>query len=149
MTNSIHEQIPRVGVAVIIIKDDTVLIGHRITSHGAGTWQFPGGHLEFGESLEECAIREVQEETGLAIINIKQAAFTNDIFETEQKHYVTLFMMANYVSGEPKVMEPEKCSEWKWVSWDELQQIDNLFLALKHLIEQEFSPFNSIKSHYN
>ncbi len=54
----------------------------------------PGGHLEFGESFEHCAIREVLEETGLSI-NPESVQFltaTNDIMASERKHYVTIFV---------------------------------------------------------
>jgi 8-oxo-dGTP diphosphatase len=58
---------PRVGIGVIILKNGRVLLGKRKSSHGTGTWHFPGGHLEFGESLEDCSRREVLEETGMKI----------------------------------------------------------------------------------
>jgi 8-oxo-dGTP diphosphatase len=54
---------PKVGVAVIVVKDTRILLGKRVNSHGSGTWQFPGGHLEFGEPIEDCAKRELFEET--------------------------------------------------------------------------------------
>ena len=54
----------RVGVGVIIVRDGNVLLGERAGSHGAGTWALPGGHLEFGETVADCARREVLEETG-------------------------------------------------------------------------------------
>ena len=60
-----EEKIPRVGLAVIIKKEGKVLLGKRKNSHGNNTWNFPGGHLEFGEDFEDCALREVKEETGL------------------------------------------------------------------------------------
>ena len=58
---------PKIGVAVIVKKKDKVLLGKRISLHGKGSWGFPGGHLEFCESIEECAKRETKEETGLII----------------------------------------------------------------------------------
>ncbi|KAF9774947.1 hypothetical protein IL306_006988, partial [Fusarium sp. DS 682] len=59
---------PRVGVAALIYNHDgKFLTGKRIGSHGAGTIQFPGGHLEYGESFLACAERETLEETGLKI----------------------------------------------------------------------------------
>ena len=57
-----------------------------------GTYAFPGGHLEFGESFEECAVREIMEEAGLAIGNVRFLTATNDVMVSENKHYITIFM---------------------------------------------------------
>lgn len=111
---------PKVGVGVFVLKDNTLLMGKRKNALAAGTWGLPGGNLEFGEELEICAQREVLEETGIYIKNIKPAAFTNDIFVKELKHYITIFMIAEYASGEVQVCEPEKCEGWQWVQWDHL-----------------------------
>lgn len=46
------EKRPYIGVAVIVVRDGRVLLGKRKNAHGAGTWQFPGGHLEYGESIK-------------------------------------------------------------------------------------------------
>ncbi len=129
---------PLIGVAVIIVKDQKVLLGKRINAHGAGTWAFPGGHLEFSESIEQCAGREVIEETGLQIKNVRFGTFTNDIFREEDKHYVTLFVTAEYESGSPELKEPDKCEKWEWFDWNVLPE--PRFLPLKHLLEQEFNP---------
>ncbi|KIX94818.1 uncharacterized protein Z520_09508 [Fonsecaea multimorphosa CBS 102226] len=153
--------VPRVGVAVFILHADPsnsrsisttsqqpkykFLLGKRLGSHGAGTWALPGGHLEFGESFEECAAREVCEETGLDVAEIEFLTATNDVMPFESspltettgakdgkvvkgKHYVTIFMTARVQndddtrSGMPeaKLLEPDKCAGWEWVSWDEL-----------------------------
>ncbi len=127
---------PKVGLAVIVMKDGKILIGKRRGSHGHGTWHMPGGHLEFGETLEECARREVEEEAGIEIENIKVLALTNDIFEKELKHYITVWMIADWKSGEPKVMEPDKCERWEWKSWEEIRKLRPLFLPVKNLIER-------------
>ncbi len=60
-----NNNIPLVGVGVIVIRNGGILLGKRIGSHGAGTWALPGGHLEYAERIEDCAAREVLEETGL------------------------------------------------------------------------------------
>lgn len=126
---------PAVGVAVIIVRDEKVLLGRRMNAHGHGTWAFPGGHLEINESIADCARREVKEETGLLFRDIEHIAFTNDIFQQEQKHYVTLFVKARGCSGEPELKEPEKCDMWQWFFPKNLP--DSLFLSLKNLIAQE------------
>lgn len=122
------------GVGVIIVQDGKVLMGLRKGAHGTGTWSFPGGHLEYGETPEICAVRETLEETGMRVEAIGSIGFTNDIFEEEGKHYVTLFIRARIVSGEPRVMEPEKCERWEWFLWDEMPE--NIFLPIRHLKER-------------
>jgi len=130
---------PKIGVGVIIIKGNKVLLGKRKNSHGKGCWCFPGGHLEFNEEIENCAIREVEEETGIKIKNLKRVTFTNDIFKKENKHYVTLFLVADYLSGKVRLKEPEKCEKWKWFKWNKLPS--PLFLPIKNLLKQNFNPF--------
>lgn len=127
---------PRVGVGVIIQRGKEVLLGRRRNAHGDGAWCFPGGHLEFGESVIECARRETLEETGLEIENFALGTYTNDIFQEEGRHYVTLFVLARYCSGTPKVLEPEKCEAWDWYSWDDLPS--PLFLPIENLLRQGF-----------
>lgn len=130
---------PKVGLGVIIIRDDTVLMGKRKNAHESGTWSFPGGHIEWNESIVECAKREVLEETGLEITDLRYGPYTNDIFAAEQKHYITVFVLAHSRAGEPKIMEPDKCGEWKWFQWHELPS--PLFLPTINLLQQHFSPF--------
>ncbi len=122
----------RVGVAAVILREGRVLLGERIGSHGAYTWATPGGHLEWGESIEECAKRETLEETGLVVSAFEKLSFTNDIFDKENKHYITLFVVVSDASGEPQTTEPDKCKQWKWFKLDELP--DPLFLPLTNLL---------------
>jgi 8-oxo-dGTP diphosphatase len=130
---------PKVGVGTIIFNDGKVLLGLRTGSHGEGTWCFPGGHLEGGESFYDCAVRETREETGLEVKVVEELSVaTNDIF-SEEKHYVTVFVRASYLGGEPKIMEPEKCKEWRWFDWNDLP--NNLFLPIQNLIKQGYNPF--------
>ncbi len=136
---------PKVGVGVIIIKKGKILLGKRKNAHGEGNWCFPGGHLEYGESWEECAIRETLEETGSKIDNIRFGAVTNDIFKKDHKHYITIFMLSDFASGKVKVMEPNKCEQWEWFDWGQLPQ--PLFVPIKNLIKSGFNPLNPAYKH--
>lgn len=124
----------RVGVAVVIIRDGKILLGERIGAHGANTWATPGGHLEMGEEIAACAIRETLEETGLKVSDVSQLGFSNDVFNPLNKHYVTLYVVANGIEGEPTIMEPNKCLGWQWFASDELPK--PLFLSLENFLKQ-------------
>lgn len=129
---------PYVGVGVIVLHEGRVLLGRRIASHGAGAWQFPGGHLEAFESVEDCARREVLEETGLEIDDLQRGPYTSDVFVEEGKHYVTLFVTAHSHAGTLRVGEPDKAAEWGWVEWDRLPQ--PLFTPIRNLLAGGWRP---------
>jgi len=128
------EKRPYIGIGVIIIRDGKILLGKRLQAHGAGSWCCPGGHLEYGESFEGCARREVREETGLEIENIRRGTFTNDLFQQEGRHYVTLFMLADCPRGTPRICEPDKCEQWGWFPEKALPR--PLFLPLQNLLAE-------------
>jgi 8-oxo-dGTP diphosphatase len=130
--------LPQVGVGVVIVRERKVLLGLRRGAHGAGTWALPGGHLEWGESVENCARREVKEETGLDLGVVSQGPYTNDVMASEGKHYVTCFVEAKALAGEAKVLEPTKCECWAWFAWSEMPE--RLFQPLKTLVESGFIP---------
>lgn len=106
---------PRIGIGVCVIKDGKVLLGKRINAHGQGTWAFPGGHLEFGETVAECAMREVEEEIGMKITNIRRGPYTEDFFLEQGKHYITIIIVADWKAGKPELREPHKCEQWSWL----------------------------------
>ena len=124
----------QVGVGVFVNRNGKILVGKRKGSHGTGTWALPGGHLEPGESFETCCKREVLEETGLVVENISPMVFTNDVFHDEGLHYITLFFMGEYESGEAIVAEPLHCEEWRWVSLDQIPQ--PIFLPLRNALKE-------------
>ncbi|MDO8481566.1 MAG: NUDIX hydrolase [bacterium] len=130
---------PGVGVGVCIRKDGKVLMGKRKGGTMPGTWCFPGGKLDMNEDLETCTIRETREETGVEIKNIRFITFTNDVAKDMGFHYITLFYAADWKAGEPKVMEPDKCDEWRWSSWASLPQ--PLFISTRNLFDSGYNPF--------
>ncbi|MCH9633559.1 MAG: RNA pyrophosphohydrolase [Chlamydiae bacterium] len=135
---------PKVGVGVLVIQNGQLLLGERIYAHGSGTWCPPGGHLEYGESPIDCAVRELEEETGLVATEIVSGPWTNDFFQAEEKHYLSVYMFVKSFEGEPRVKEPEKISCWRWFDFDALPQ--PLFLSLHNLLDT--NPLDSLSSHY-
>lgn len=130
---------PAIGVAIIITKGDQVLLLKRKHVHGAGSWSTPGGHLEYRESPEQCAIREAREETGVRVTDVKFRAITNDIFEGNGMHYITIWMEGRYLSGESVVNAPYEMAEIGWFTWDALPR--PLFLPLRNLLDGKcYSP---------
>lgn len=133
---------PKIGVAVLVRKAGKILFGKRIYEHGEKTWAPPGGHLEYHENPADCAKREVLEETGLKIKNTQFATITNDIFEDTGKHYITLYYIADYDSGDVENKAPYKCERWKWFEWNKLPK--PLFLCIQNLLKQNFNPFKPV-----
>jgi 8-oxo-dGTP diphosphatase len=131
-----NERIVGCGVGVFVFKRGKFLMAERHGAHGAGTWSIPGGMVEFGESLEETAKREVQEETSLKIKNIRFGAVTSDHFKKDDKHHITIWMLSDYDSGSPTIMEPDKCLAQQWHSFEDLPE--PLFAPWENLLASNF-----------
>ena len=127
-----NKSYPRVGVAAIIERNGQVLLVKRKNAHGAGSWAVPGGHLEFGETPEECAVRETREEVGIDIRDIRYAGITNDIFPQEGRHYITIWMRGAPSLSEPFIAAAREVAEVRWFSWEALPS--PLFLPLENLL---------------
>ncbi len=119
---------------------DYVLVGERLGSHMSGSFAFPGGKMEVGETPEETCSRECFEE-----INVKISperfffkTFTNDYFEKENKHFITLHYQCKLTFEETTVIknnEPDKCKGWFFAPFENLPKphflpIQNLFKKL-------------------
>ncbi|HSK87667.1 MAG TPA: NUDIX domain-containing protein [Anaerolineales bacterium] len=130
-------QKPQVGTAILISRDNKVLLMKRKGPHGAGTWSPPGGHLDFGESLEGCAAREAREEVGVDVVDIRFRSVTNDIFEEEGKHYITIWLEGK-PTGEPFITAENEVEEIGWFAWDELPH--PFFLPLENLVKENSYP---------
>ncbi len=126
------ENHPKIGIGVMIWKENKILLGKRKNAHGAGEYSFPGGRLEYAETLKDCARRETREETGLEIENIR-FNYLADEHEHMPKHFVHIGFIADWKNGEPQTLEPEKCEGWNWYAIDQLP--DPLFLKTKTAID--------------
>lgn len=138
MTATAGDPRPWVGVGVIIVREGRVLLGRRLGAHGAGTWALPGGHLEHGEEVGDCARREAREETGLQLDDVAAGPYVSHVFEDSGRHYVTLFVVAESAAGEPERREPDKCEGWEWHHWDGLPL--PLFAPLRKLFATGYRP---------
>lgn len=118
------EKLPRVGIGIMILKGNKFLLGKRHEDpekadsalHGEGTWTMPGGKIDFGESPEEAAFREVKEETGIKIKNPEVINISSDL--SGEVHFITIGFLCKNFEGEPEVMEPDEITEWKWFPLD-------------------------------
>ena len=112
---------PKTGVGIMIFKVGKILLAKRKSSHGAGEYAFPGGHLEYMESFADCARREIAEECGIKVKNIRFQLAAN-VTKYAPKHYVHIGLAADWESGEPQVLEPEKQEAWGWYGLDDLPE---------------------------
>lgn len=126
---------PKVGIGAWVIKDGKVLLGKRKGAHGQDQWGPPGGHLEFKENPYDAAKRELKEETDLDAEKVEFATWTNDIYELENKHYISIHMVITQFSGELKNLEPGKCLGWEWRNIEDLEGAS--FLSAQNFFKTE------------
>ena len=115
-----------IGVGVILLREGKILLGKRSIdpekassfAHAEGTWTLPGGKMNFGETFEDAARREVGEETAIQAKNLKLVSVTNDM--ADSAHFVTIGFLCEDFSGDASTMEPDEISEWKWFPLEEL-----------------------------
>jgi 8-oxo-dGTP diphosphatase len=128
------------GFGLMVIKDDKVLLGLRNDDpekasselSGEGTWTMPRGKLEYGESFEEGAVRELKEETGMQATKVKVICVENSIAPKAQ--FVTIGLLAEEFSGDPKVMEPDEIIRWEWFDLNNLPE--KIFKPSKYVLER-------------
>jgi ADP-ribose pyrophosphatase YjhB (NUDIX family) len=129
---------PRVGVAVLVMRDGKFLMGQRRGSHGEGTWSAPGGWVDYGETYQQAAEREVLEETGMHVTNVRFVGITNNIFTDNPIHSLTVWQTCEWLSGEPTITEPDKFIDQTWATLESLPA--PLFLPWEELLKSEFVP---------
>lgn len=114
-----------VGVGAMVFNSiGQVFLSQRgpKASNEKGTWEFPGGQLEFGETLIEAVVREFNEEYGMRIKVVELLSISDHILKDEGQHWVSPTFIAQYVSGRPQILEPEKCSAIGWFLLTDLPQ---------------------------
>lgn len=128
-----------IGIGGIILdkKGKFLLIQRGPKSKNeVGFWGFPGGALEFGETIEEAIIREVKEELGVEIKPLKKLPPVNHRIPHEKQHWMAVPYVCHLVSGKPKIKEPDKISKMRWFS---IKDAGKLKLSL--VAEEVFKEF--------
>jgi 8-oxo-dGTP diphosphatase len=114
-----------VGVGAIIVDDEgKVFLAKRgeKAQNERGLWEFPGGAVEFGETLRDALIREIHEEYGIAIAVDELLTVTDHILPGEKQHWVSPSYICRIVEGTPIIQEPEKCADIGWFALDNIPE---------------------------
>jgi len=116
-----------VGVgAVIVDSRGMVFVALRgpKARNEQGRWEFPGGAIQFGETLEEGLRREILEEFGLDISVGELIGVADHILPAHRQHWVSPAFLCTIVSGSPAIHEPEKCEGILWVQPKQLFELE-------------------------
>jgi mutator protein MutT len=114
-----------VGVGAIIVDEaGRLFLAQRGPKAGneRGRWEFPGGSVEFGETLAEALAREIYEEYGVTIEVGELLTVTDHILPDERQHWVSPSYVCRIIEGEPRIVEPDKCSAIGWFTPDEVPE---------------------------
>jgi 8-oxo-dGTP diphosphatase len=132
----VSQQSVKIFVSVAIRDGDNVLLVQEGKQDSLGLWNLPGGHLEFGETLQAGAAREVKEETGLEVsLSGLIGAYTWIRVEDEQvaSHGLRIIFSARFEGGEPYA--GDQISTVKWASLDELAQTPDVELLSPRILK--------------
>ena len=107
---------PILAVSAAIIRDGRVLLARRNRAPAFGLWTLPGGVVESGETLTEALIREIAEETGMAIEPVGLAGhrevLVRDASGKVERHFVILCFASRWIRGEPVLNEELAEANW-------------------------------------
>jgi ADP-ribose pyrophosphatase YjhB (NUDIX family) len=108
---------PFLAVSAAIFRNGRVLIVRRARPPAYGLYTLPGGVVELGETLQEAVMREVREETGLAIAPIELVGFrqaiARDASGRVERHFVILPFAARWLNGEVSLSEELAEADWR------------------------------------
>lgn len=115
---------PRVGGAVLLEQDGKFLIGRRNKKIGNGKWIIPGGGVEWGEKIQDAAVREFKEETGITVEITNFIGWKEILAIDHDYHAIVFFYLAKRVSGE--LVATDDISEAHFFTVDEIKKLDHV-----------------------
>jgi 8-oxo-dGTP diphosphatase len=141
------ENVIKVGIWTYAIKDGKILYWLRKSKHWVWTCSPAWGHLEYWETIEECAVRELYEESWLIAKTEDVIIYCtlNEIYPNNKKHYICINTFIKKFTWTLENKEPEKLEKWEWLSWDEIKNLwDKNFLPVQNFIKKypDFDPSN-------
>ena len=102
---------------ILLLKRSASLDPSRST---VGMWSNPGGEVDFGESIEQAAVREAQEELGIQVALERVIGHSDQILPRSGLHWHLVAFLAHIEAGEPRICEPHKFDGLRWFAIDDL-----------------------------
>lgn len=125
----------KISCEILLKKAETILLGKRKNCYGEGTWALPGGHLNYGESLLDCAKRELKEELGIEADDFQLITVTETV---SADHYIRVsFVVEDFPYDDIKCLEPDRCYEWRFFNINELPE--NIFESHQPILKKYFA----------
>ena len=111
---------PGVGTGLAILRDGKLLLYRRTRPPEAGHWNIVGGKVDHMEHSVDACRREAEEETGLKIGDVNLLTLSEQVFDADRHHWVSVIYCTEDIDGEARVTEPEKLPEFGWFPLDDL-----------------------------
>ncbi|HEX9862631.1 MAG TPA: NUDIX hydrolase [Candidatus Bathyarchaeia archaeon] len=136
---------PLVGVGAVVISGGKILLEKRKNEPGKGKWSIPGGLVDLGESPEQAVIREVKEETCLAVDAPRHIDVVSDVSLDEngkiKYHFVIIDYLVAVKGGEVKAASDAEALEWVPFSEVEAYDLTRSFRAFFRRNRQSLEQF--------
>lgn len=112
---------PQVAVGAVAVADGALLLIQRATAPGAGLWSLPGGRVEQGEALRDAVVREVAEETGLAVSCHQLVGWVERMSDTH--HFIIFDFAVTVHADSPPARAGDDAAAVRWCPLDQVTEL--------------------------